>query len=263
MDQDKLIERARYDARAQSQMVGSAMIAEVSLGSKTMAVYLQKPYICYEQKISKLIQPSHRVLELGAGTGLHTCALLQTGAQVTASDISPNSLSLLKLKFKSFSGNLKTEVADMENLPFDDSSFDVIASAGCLSYGDCDLVMNEIYRVLKPGGYFICVDSLNHNPVYRLNRTINYLRGRRTASTIMRMPTIPLIESYRRKFGRVELQFFGAFTWLSPLIAKFIGEASTAELSDKIDRLLKVKMSAFKFVMVAQKTGFEAAEILS
>jgi ubiquinone/menaquinone biosynthesis C-methylase UbiE len=37
-------------------------------------------------------------------------------------------------------------------------------SAGSLSYGDNDIVMNEIYRVLKLQGVFIAIDSLNNNP---------------------------------------------------------------------------------------------------
>jgi ubiquinone/menaquinone biosynthesis C-methylase UbiE len=252
MEQDKLIERARYDARAQLKMAGSAMIAEVPLGSKSMSVFLQSPYIWYEQNISKLIQPSHCVLELGAGTGLHTWALLQTGALVTASDISPNSLSLLKLQFKNVSGNLRTEVADMENLPFDDSSFDVITSAGSLSYGDPYLVDTEIRRVLRPGGMFICVDSLNHNPVYRLNRWLHYLRGNRSMSTLKRMPNLARIRSLGEGFSSVNVRYFGALSFAMPVVARLLDENTAKVASDRIDQLLGVRRTAFKFVMVAQ-----------
>jgi ubiquinone/menaquinone biosynthesis C-methylase UbiE len=252
MEQDKLIERARYDARAQLQLAGSTMIAEVPLGSKTMALFLQSPYLCYEQTISKLIQPSHRVLELGAGTGLHTFALLQTGAQVTASDISPNSLSFLKLQFKNLFDNLKTEVADMENLPFDDSSFDVIASAGSLSYGDPYLVDAEIRRVLRPGGMLICVDSLNHNPVYRLNRWLHYLRGNRSMSTLKRMPNFARIRALGEGFSSVNVRYFGAFSFAMPVVARLFGEDTAQAASARIDHLLGVRRSAFKFVLVAQ-----------
>jgi ubiquinone/menaquinone biosynthesis C-methylase UbiE len=46
----------------------------------------------------------------------------------------------------------------------------LIVSAGSLSYGDNDKVLDEIYRVLKNKGAFIAIDSLNNNPIYRLNR---------------------------------------------------------------------------------------------
>jgi ubiquinone/menaquinone biosynthesis C-methylase UbiE len=252
MEQDKLIERARYDARAQAQMAGSTVVAEVALGSQTMPAYLQSPYIFYEQRIAKLIQPSHRVLELGAGAGLHTRALLQTEAQLTASDISPNSLSLLKQRFQNTPGNLKTEVADMESLPFEACSFDVIASAGSLSYGEPHVVDAEIRRVLRPGGMLICVDSLNHNPIYRLNRWVHYCRGERTRSTLQRMPDLSRISALSSGFADVNARYFGAFSFAMPVIARLVGADQAQVVSDRLDELIGTQRSAFKFVLVAQ-----------
>lgn len=252
MEHDKLIERARYDARAQSQMAGAAMVVEVPLGSQTMASYLRTPYIFYEQKIAELIRPDHHVLELGAGAGLHTRVLLQSGAQVTASDISPNSLSLLKQRFQNTPGNLKTEVADMESLPFDASSFDVIASAGSLSYGEPHVVDAEIRRVLRPGGMLICVDSLNHNPVYRANRWIHYLRGNRSRSTLKRMPDLARIMALGDRFSNVSVHYFGALSFAMPVLARLSGENTAQAVSDRIDQWIGVRRSAFKFVLVAQ-----------
>lgn len=252
MEQDKLIERARYDTRAQSQMMGDELVTEVPLGSQAMPAYLRTPYIFYEQKIAELIRPNHRVLELGAGAGLHTRALLQTGANVTASDISPNSLSLLKQRFQNTTGNLKTEVADMESLPFEASSFDVIASAGSLSYGEPHVVDAEIRRILRPGGMLISVDSLNHNPVYRANRWFHYLRGDRSKSTLKRMPNLARIKALGEDFSSVNVRYFGALSFAMPGIARLFGENTARAASDRIDQLVGVRRSAFKFVIVAQ-----------
>lgn len=251
-DQDKLLERDRYDARAQSLLNEVALFVEAPLGSQTMSSYLQSPYVYYEQSIAELIRPDNHVLELGAGTGLHTRVLLQTGAQVTVSDISPNCLSLIKQRFQNFSGNLKTIVADIENLPFEDSSFDVITSAGSLSYGDPYLVDSEIKRVLRPGGMFICVDSLNHNPVYRANRWIHYLRGNRSKSTLKRMPDLARIKALGEGFSSVNVRYFGALSFAMPVVARLLGENTAQVASDRIDQLVGVRRSAFKFVFVAQ-----------
>lgn len=251
-DLDKLIERNRYDERARSQLGSLAATMEAPLGSQTMPFYLQTPYIFYEQSIAELIKPEQQVLELGAGTGLHTRVLLQTGAQIIASDISPNSLSLLKQRFQSKTGNLKTEVADMECLPFKDSSFDVITSAGSLSYGDPYLVDIEIKRVLRPGVILICVDSLNHNPIYRANRWLHHMRGNRSKSTLKRMPDLARIEALGERFSTVNVRYFGAFSFAMPVVARFFGENSAQAYSDQIDQLVGVRRSAFKFVIVAQ-----------
>ena len=141
----------------------------------------------------------------------------------------------------------------MECLPFQDGQFDMVASAGSLSYGDNDLVMQEIYRVLKPGGCFVCVDSLNHNPIYRLNRWIHYLRGNRTKGTLVRMPTNSLFERYRKRFCEVDVHFFGGFSWLLPIMILVVGRRRAARLLDQLDDLFSVKNSAFKFVLVARK----------
>jgi ubiquinone/menaquinone biosynthesis C-methylase UbiE len=250
-DQDKLLERDRCDARAQSELNRVTMIVDTPFGSQTMPFYLQSPYVYYEHRIAELIRPNNHVLELGAGTGLHTRVLLQTGAQVTVSDISPNCLSLIKQRFQNFSGTFKTEVGDIENLPFDDSSFDVITSAGSLSYGDPHLVDAEIRRV-RPGGTFICVDSLNHNPVYRANRWLHYLRGNRSKSTLKRMPDLVRIKALGEGFSNVSVRYFGALSFAMPLLARLLGEKTTQAASDRFDQLANVKRSAFKFVIVAQ-----------
>lgn len=251
-DQDKLIELDRYDERAKLQLAGVDTVVETPLGSQTMPSYLQSPYIYYERRVNELIRPDHIVLELGAGAGLHTRVLLQTGAQVTASDISPNSLSLLKKQFKNFPGNLITKVADMESLPFNDSSFDVITCAGSLSYGAPILVDGEIRRVLRTGGMLICVDSLNHNPVYRVNRWLHYMLGNRSKSTLARIPNLARINALGEGFAIVDVRYFGSVSFAMPIFARLFGENSAQTASDRIDQLVGVRRSAFKFVIVAR-----------
>jgi ubiquinone/menaquinone biosynthesis C-methylase UbiE len=248
---DKLIERARYDARAEQQIAREAKV-EVCLGSETMRAYLRTPYLTYEQKIAESIKHGHRVLELAAGSGLHTVALLQTGAKVIASDISPASLRLLKHRFEHTLGNLDTVVADMEDLPFEASSFDVVACAGGLSYGEPHIVDAEIRRVLRPGGILICVDSLNHNPIYRINRWVHYLRGNRSKSTLKRMPNLTRIRALGGAFSNVDVRFFGALSFAMPAVAHLMGDDAAEVISDRVDQWFGSKRSAFKFVLVAE-----------
>jgi len=251
MEKDKQIEYMRYNERARSILASGpeTIITGNLLGSTTIPLIFRTPYVHYEKLIKDLISAEHRVLELGAGTGLHTHALIQTGASVAASDISSLSLEVIK---KRLGPNVATSVANMEELPFEANSFDVVVCAGSLSYGDPDIVNAEINRVLRPGGAFICVDSLHHNPVYKLNRWINYIRGKRTKSTIINMPTIKRINSISRNYSSIEVYYYGSLSWLMPLFSKFIGQDRAAKLSDLIDNLFKIKRSAFKFVMAAR-----------
>lgn len=251
--QDKLLERSRYDARAKELI--SKQLSQYNncvFGSKEVQLLFREPYEYFESQIKSHAVPNISILEIGSGTGMHTGVLLETGAVVTATDISESSLEFLYSRHKK-NEMLHTKIADMESLPFPDGSFNLISSAGSLSYGDNQLVMNEIYRVLKPGGVFICVDSLNHNPIYRLNRWFHYRRGERTISTLKRMPRLETIDGYAKLFGKIEVRFFGAISWLAPFLSRFFGDKNVASISKRVDGWLNVQRSAFKFVMVVQK----------
>jgi len=114
MDTDKLIELHRYDTRAQSQLSASETPVARTFGSNAIQPYLRTPYIFYEKCIRECIGPQDQVLELGAGVGLHTYALVKTGARVTATDISPNALKLLEQRIMHADMQVITQVADME-----------------------------------------------------------------------------------------------------------------------------------------------------
>lgn len=253
MSRDKLIERDRYDAQARAQLSGiTDVLRKAVLGSDAIKPSLRTPYLVYEQTIRDLVHPDDRVLELAAGSGMHTQILLQTGAHVTATDISSESLKLLEQRVRADVGTLTTRIADMEALPFPDGVFDVVVCAGGLSYGTPAIVDAEIRRVLRPGGALICVDSLNHNFIYRLNRWLHYCRGERTKSTLLRMPDLSRIARISQSYSVVDIQYFGAFSFAAPIIAKLFDEPRAQRILDRLDRLIGVKRAAFKFVLSAR-----------
>ena len=243
---DKDIERRRYDERAKI-----LLNADKFRHVEKIPKYLNTPYECYF-KFLKGQNRQSKLLEIGAGMGENTGILIDMSYKVCATDISQKSVELMNNTFHECV-NFSAEVVDMEKLPFDSESFDVVCSAGSLSYGDNTVVMNEIYRVLKPGGVMIVVDSLNNNLIYRFNRYMHYLKGNRTKSTLVRMPTINLIDKYTKKFGYSEVRYFGAVTWIFPLLSKVLTEKVMTEFFNWIDVVFNIKRSAFKFVMMAVK----------
>ena len=209
--------------------------------------FLNEPYELYFKLLENKNNKS-KLLEIGAGTGQNTGFLIDMSYKVCATDISLEFLEVMNKKFHRCI-NFYTQYADMEKLPFTEESFDVICSAGSLSYGDNEIVMNEIYRVLKPGGMFIAVDSLNNNPIYKFNRYIRYLKKERPKSTLSRMPTICLIDKYAQKFIPIEIKYFGAITWIYPILKIILNEELILNFSNWIDTTFKIKKSAFKFVI--------------
>jgi ubiquinone/menaquinone biosynthesis C-methylase UbiE len=93
------------------------------------------------------------LLELGCGIGLDTVEFARHGASVTALDLSPSCVDLARrlLSYHALEANLN--VGNAEDLPYPSASFDFIVARGLLMYAENDSnVMNEIWRILKPGG---------------------------------------------------------------------------------------------------------------
>ena len=103
-------------------------------------------------------QGTSAVLELASGTGRVTRHLRQQlppSVKLVATDISPDMLEIAKTKFTS-SDDVEFKVADMQNLPFADNTFDVaVCQFGMMFPPDKQKAANEAYRVLKPGGKFL------------------------------------------------------------------------------------------------------------
>lgn len=110
------------------------------------------------------------ILDAGAGTGQISAALLGAGANVTAIDISPSMLEIARERCEKFE-NYKTLTGDLTNLPFDDNSFDFIASRWVMEFiPDWPKAVREMRRVLKPGGSLVLI--FTHN---MLNTTVRDL----------------------------------------------------------------------------------------
>ncbi len=93
-----------------------------------------------------------KVLEVGVGTGT-SLAHYPEGVELMGIDISPKMLARAKAKSSGFSGDLKLQIGDVQDLDFPDDSFDmVITSCVFCSVTDPIRGFQEINRVLKPEG---------------------------------------------------------------------------------------------------------------
>ena len=94
-----------------------------------------------------------RLLEIGCGLGTDLLQFARGGAIATGVDLTPASIELVNMRFKLEGIPVSAQVADAENLPFPDASFDVVYSFGVLHHTpNTQKAIDEVYRVLKPGG---------------------------------------------------------------------------------------------------------------
>ena len=99
------------------------------------------------------IGPDMTVLDVGAGTGNAAIPAAKAGAQVTASDLTPELLDAGRRRAEGEGLELEWVEADAENLPFEDHSFDVVMSSiGAMFAPRHQDVADELVRVGRPGG---------------------------------------------------------------------------------------------------------------
>ena len=102
--------------------------------------------------------PYARALELGCGTGFFLLNLMQAGVldEGHVTDISPGMVVAAQRNAESLGFTVEGRVADAEQLPYDDESFDLVVGHAVLHHiPDVELAMREVLRVLKPGGRFV------------------------------------------------------------------------------------------------------------
>lgn len=104
------------------------------------------------------------ILDVACGTGDLAVALAvkaPKGAKVTGVDISEKMLAKVGTKAAKagVAFQVKTEVADGENLPFADGSFDALTCAfGIRNFEHRDKGLTEFLRVLRPGGKLVILE---------------------------------------------------------------------------------------------------------
>ena len=99
------------------------------------------------------IGPGMRVLDVAAGTGNASLPAAQAGAEVIASDLTPELLEAGRGRADAAGVSLEWVEADAERLPFEDGSFDVsMSSIGAMFAPHHQEVANELARVTRPGG---------------------------------------------------------------------------------------------------------------
>ncbi len=111
------------------------------------------------------------LLDLGCGAGENSVYFAQKGAQCMASDYSPGMVEVaLKLAEKN-GVNIQGYVGNAMALDLPDNSFDIVYIANLLHHlPDPKLALQEVHRVVKPGGKVCFWEPLKHNPVINVYR---------------------------------------------------------------------------------------------
>ena len=130
----------------------------------------------WKKNLIDMMNPSlnNNLIDVGCGTGdIGKLFLDNTKKNLSITCVDPNKSMITKGKEKLYNyKNIKWVIASAEKLPISNNSFDYYTiSFGLRNTKDINKALSEAYRVLKPGGRFLClefskIENSNLNFIY-------------------------------------------------------------------------------------------------
>jgi ubiquinone/menaquinone biosynthesis C-methylase UbiE len=131
-----------------------------------------------------LAAPPRSLLDVGCGTGIFSVRAIEHAGLVAGVDVSAQMLRIA-CDLAGGTPSLGFFQADGTRLPFRDSSFDCVVARESLCYvPDASLpgVLDDIFRVLSPGGRFLWLEQMSDNPAYQVHPAAPLLKKRSPAA---------------------------------------------------------------------------------
>lgn len=172
------------DVKQESEYVDSVInsyhdmgLVDIDLVTKERVFPGSYHWFYFEKLYSVLRQgPACRVLDIACGVGFLSVLLARYGHQVVAVDISKSSIECAKrlANYYNCEDKIDFRIMDVSKLTFDSDSFDIVTGEDALHHvikypGSVE----NIYRVLKPGGKAYFSEPFAFNPLINIMRFVN------------------------------------------------------------------------------------------
>lgn len=147
---------------------GDVGFQHVLSGGDLQQVTLQEQFgqidiYLFDQILRGNITPAMRVLDAGAGFGRNLIYLMREGCEVFAVDANAQAVEHVRRLAVSLGNPSPAEnfrVAAVEQMPFPDAAADVVICSAVLHFARSkehfDAMLNELWRMLRPGGLLFC-----------------------------------------------------------------------------------------------------------
>ena len=149
------------------------------------------------------------VLDYGCGVGPSIVAVSNyQPKKIIGIDISEISIKKAKDKTKYLGSMVELQVDNCEKTSFENNRFDLVYGHGILHHLEFSKCLDEILRILKPGGSLIFVEPLGTNPIINLYRKLTP-----KSRSIDEHPfTDKDLTLLKNKYNDVEIKYYGLLT---------------------------------------------------
>ena len=150
-------------------------------------------YEATRDRIGEILEPHHRILELGCGTGSTALELADMVASYVGTDVSPKMVAIAQIKQSSETpAQLSFEVHDAAELP--SGPHDVILALNLLHLvPNLENVLAQIYEALPSGGLLIAKTGLLQDGAWYLRLMIPVMRAIGKAPYVRNLSEVELL----------------------------------------------------------------------
>lgn len=192
------------------------------------------------------VQKGSKALDVCCGTGDWSIALAEavgSEGQVIGLDFSKNMLSVGIEKVQKLGlDNVELIHGNAMELPFEDNTFDYVTIGfGLRNVPDYDQVLREMYRVVKPGGMAVCLETSQPT-----------LFGFRQGYLLYFKYIMPL-------FGKIFAKSYKEYAWLNESTREFPGMKELARMFERAG-FVKVSYKAHTGGVAATHFGYKAKQ---
>ena len=149
--------------------------------------------------------------------------------------------------------NVELLVDNCEQTKFKDSSFDIVYGTGILHHLNIKICLEEIHRILKPGGRLLFIEPLGTNPLINIYRRLTPL-SRSDDEHPLISHDFDLIQN---KFSQLKIKYYGFLTLVFFLVYSSPEKSYIFKFLKNIDQLLFrfkfFKKLAWSTLIIAQK----------
>ena len=182
------------------------------------------------------------ILDYGCGIGNSLKKVIEfKPKKVTGIDISDISIQKAKKTIKTTNFNVDLLVDNCEKTKFEDNTFDIVYGTGILHHLNIKTCLEEIHRILKPGGKFLFIEPLGTNPLINIYRKCTP-KSRSEDEHPLIGQDFKLIQS---KFTKMNVKYYGFLTLIFFSIYSSPKNSNIFKFLKKMDQFL-FRFSIFK-----------------